>query len=296
MDENDLLDDYILYLQSVKKVSDHTLRAYSEDIVSFFNFLKRFSQDYELKYVDRFMVRSYLSQLHIQNLSRSTIARKLSSLKSFFKHLVKNKIIRTNPFAGVKAPTERKLPIFLTREEVNALVESPQGSSALQLRDRAIFETLYSTGIRISELVGMNEHDVDLIGEVVKVRGKGKKERFVPLGSCADKALTEYIRSPERLLKMRNREAVFLNRFGKRITSRSVRRVFDKYIKRLALKTKATPHTLRHTFATHLLDAGADLRDIQELLGHKQLATTTIYTHVSTTKLKEVYKKAHPRS
>ena len=296
MDENDLLDDYILYLQSVKKVSDHTLRAYSEDIVSFFNFLKRFSQDYELKYIDRFMVRSYLSQLHIQNLSRSTIARKLSSLKSFFKYLVKNKIIRTNPFAGVKAPTERKLPIFLTREEVNALVESPQGSSALQLRDRAIFETLYSTGIRISELVGMNERDTDLIGEVVKVRGKGKKERFVPLGSCAVEALTEYIRCPGRMLKRRDRQAVFLNRFGKRITSRSVRRVFDKYIKRLALKTKATPHTLRHTFATHLLDAGADLRDIQELLGHKQLATTTIYTHVSTTKLKEVYKKAHPRS
>jgi len=296
MDENDLLDDYINYLKSVRNVSSHTLQAYSEDIVSFFNFLRRFSPDYELKYVDRFLVRSYLSQLHIQKLSRSTIARKLSSLKSFFKYLVKKKAVRTSPVAGVRSPTEKNLPVFLTRDEVTALVESPQGFSVLELRDRAIFETLYSTGIRISELVGMNEHDVDLISEVVKVRGKGKKERFVPLGSCADKALTEYIRSPERLVRMRDRQAVFLNRFGKRITSRSVRRVFDKYTKRLALKTKATPHTLRHTFATHLLDAGADLRDIQELLGHKQLATTTIYTHVSTTKLKEVYKKAHPRS
>ena len=293
---NDLLDDYITYLECVRNVSPHTLRAYSEDIVSFFDFLHKFSPDYELKYVDKFMIRSFLSQLHIQKRSKQTIARKLSSLKSFFRYLVKRKVVPNNPVADIKAPTERKLPVFLTRDEVSALVEAPQGRSVIELRDRAIFETLYSTGIRISELLGMNEHDVDLIGEVAKVRGKGGKERIVPLGSYAVEALMKYIRSPDRLLKRKDREAVFLNRFGNRITSRSVLRVFAKYLSRLALKTKATPHTLRHTFATHLLDAGADLRDIQELLGHKQLATTTIYTHVSTAKMKEVYKKAHPRS
>lgn len=293
---NSLLDEYIDYLKSIKNVSSHTLRAYSEDIVSFFDFLQNISKDYELKFVDKFTVRSFLSELHIRQNSRTTIARKLSSLKSFFKYLVRKKTLKINPVAGIKAPIERKLPVFLTREEVSALIESAKGTKSQDLRDRAIFETLYSTGIRISELVGMNERDIDLIGEVVKIRGKGKKERIVPLGSFASKALIEYIRSPQRLFRRRDSEAVFLNKFGKRITTRSVSRVFEKYLKQIAIRTKATPHTLRHTFATHLLDAGADLRDIQELLGHKQLATTTIYTHISTTKLKEAYKKAHPRA
>ena len=248
---NYLLDEYIDYLKSIRNVSIHTLRAYSEDIVTFFNFLQKISKEYELKFVDKFTVRSFLSELHIRQNSRTTIARKLSSLKSFFKYLVRKKIVAVNPVAGIKAPIDKKLPVFLTREEISALLESPKGASLPDFRDRAIFETLYGTGMRISELVGMNERDVDLIGEVVKVRGKGKKERIVPLGSYAAKALIDYIRSSERLLLRRDPDAIFLNKFGKRITTRSVSRVFEKYLKQLTLKTKATPHTLRHTFATH---------------------------------------------
>jgi integrase/recombinase XerC len=293
---NELLDSYVEYLRSVRNASPHTLRAYSEDITAFFEFLNKFAPDFELRYVDKFVIRSFLSQMHIRKKARSTVARSLSSLKGFFRFLVKNKVLKSNPVAGIKAAKEQKLPVFLTREEVSALVEAPEGTSVLELRDRAIFETLYGTGIRISELVGMNEKHLDIVGEAAKVYGKGRKERIVPLGSYAAGALTEYLRHPDRLLKRKDRQAVFLNRFGNRITTRSVSRVFEKYVNRLALRTKATPHTMRHTFATHLLDAGADLRDIQELLGHKQLATTTIYTHVSTAKLKEVYKKAHPRS
>lgn len=293
---NDLLEKYITYLRSVRNASEHTLRAYAEDITSFFDYLEKFSPECEIRYVDKYMIRGYLSQFHIQKRSRSTIARKLSSLKSFFKFLIKNKELERNPATGIKTPSEKKLPVFLTRAEVTALVESPGRGSLQELRDHAIFETLYGTGIRVGELVGMNERDLDLVGEVAKVRGKGRKERIVPLGRCAVSALTDYIGSPKKSAKRRDESAVFLNRAGGRITARSVRRVFDKYIKRLALRTKATPHTLRHTFATHLLDAGADLRDIQELLGHKQLSTTTIYAHVTTSKLKEVYKKAHPRA
>ena len=294
MDE--ILDSYISYLQNARNASEHTLRAYSEDLVSFLRYLEKLSPGFELKYVDKFVIRSFLSQLHIDKKSKNTIARKLSSLRSFFKFLVRKKIVAKNPVASIRSAKEAKLPTFLTRDEVSCLMEAPKGAAVKDLRDRAIFETLYGTGIRIGELVGMNERDMDIIGEVIKVRGKGKKERIVPLGSYAARALGDYMGHPDRYIGRKDKTAVFLNRFGNRITSRSVSRVFRKYVGELSIRTHATPHTLRHTFATHLLDAGADLRDIQELLGHKQLATTTIYTHVSTAKLKEVYRKAHPRS
>ncbi len=291
-----LLDEYLLHLQTVKKVSPHTLRSYSEDIISFLNFLDKISPNYEIKYVDRLIIRNFLSQLHIERKSSATIARKLSALRNFFRFLINENRIDKNPVAEIRVRTEKKLPTFLDQEEVISLIEAPECKTLLELRDRAIFEVLYGAGIRVGELVSLDINDIDLFGEVIKIKGKGKKQRLAPIGKYAVQAIINYLNDPRRQEIQKGQNALFLNRSGKRITARSVCRIFKKYVHKIALRAKVSPHTLRHTFATHLLEAGADLRHIQELLGHKRLATTTIYTHVTTKKMKHIYEKTHPRA
>lgn len=288
---------FISYLKDVRNASPHTLRNYSADLTAFFDFLRRISPSYELKYVDRSVIRSYLTQLYVDRKAKATAQRKLSALKSFFKFLVREGYLERNVLSAVRSPkSERRLPRFLDNAEVLRLIEAPDTSTLLGQRDRAILELLYGTGIRVSELVGLNVEDVDVIGEVVKVMGKGRKQRLAPMGSQAAVELSRYLYSPRRRRGTSPGDAVFLNRAGGRLTTRSVARVVAKYVRQTALKAGISPHTLRHTFATHLLNAGADLRSIQELLGHKSISTTVIYTHVSTEKMQEVYSKSHPRA
>jgi integrase/recombinase XerC len=292
-----LRDNFMVYLREVRNASPHTVRNYAADLSAFFDFLRGISPSYELKYVDRSTVRSYLAQLYVDRRARATAQRKLSALKSFFRYLVREGHLAKNVLAEVRSPKgERRLPSFLDSTEVIRLIEAPDGSTVLGQRDRAILELLYSTGIRVSELVGLNVEDVDLIGEVVKVRGKGKRERMAPMGRQAAVELSRYLNDPRRKGKTSAGDAVFLNRAGARLTVRSVARMVGKYVRQTALKAGISPHTLRHTFATHMLDAGADLRSIQELLGHRSLASTVIYTHVSTEKMRTVYSKSHPRA
>ncbi|MFQ5793089.1 MAG: tyrosine recombinase XerC [Acidobacteriota bacterium] len=292
-----LKDTFISYLKDVRNASPHTLRNYSADITAFLDFLQRISPSYELKYVDRSVIRSYLTKLYVDRKAKATAQRKLSALKSFFRFLVREGYLERNVLSAVRSPKgERRLPGFLDTVEVVRLIEAPDVSTLAGLRDRAILEVLYSTGIRVSELVGLSVEDVDFVGEVVKVRGKGKKQRIAPMGRYAALALSDYLNSPRRRGGTSPGDAVFLNRGGARITTRSVARIVAKYVRQTALKAGISPHTLRHTFATHLLNAGADLRSIQELLGHTSLSSTVIYTHVSTEKMQEVYSKSHPRA
>jgi tyrosine recombinase XerC len=236
-----------------------------------------------------------MAEMRQRNYSKRTVARKLASLRSFFRFLRREGYIKSDPAADISSPKlDKKLPKFLDVGKINTLIEKPDTSNLGGMRDRAILETLYSTGIRVSELVGLDMSDIDQIGGVVKVLGKGSKERIVPIGEKALDAIRKYNDKKDR--RSRSRDAAFLNNRGGRLTDRSVRRMIDKYIKACAIEEKISPHSLRHSFATHLLDRGADLRSVQELLGHMNLSTTQIYTHVTTERLKSVYDKAHPRA
>ncbi len=255
----------------------------------------------EIEKVDRIDIRKYLSFLHRKN-RKTSIARKVSALRSFFKYLVREGVIPLNPAKGVSTPkVEKTLPTTLTVDEAFRLMESPQticekaskGSKEKGLRDRAILELLYSSGLRVSELVGLNWRQLDLDLGIVRVMGKGRKERIVPVGTKAVRALEAYL---EERGTQEGNEPVFVNSLGGRLTARSVGRLMKKYARHSGIFRKASPHSLRHTFATHLLDAGADIREIQEMLGHSSLSTTQRYTHISTGRLMEVYDKAHPRS
>ena len=247
--------------------------------------------DPDIAKVDRIAIRKYLSFLHRRN-KKSSIARKVSALRSFFKYLVREKLVPSNPAKNVSTPKiEKSLPIALTVDEAFRLMESPAEKS--RFRDRAILELLYSSGIRVGELVGLNMNQLDLDLGIVKVMGKGRKERIVPVGTKAVEALKAYLMERGDL---GDEEPVFINHRGGRLTARSVGRLVKKYTKRSGIFRKISPHSLRHTFATHLLDAGADIREIQEMLGHVSLSTTQRYTHLSLGKLMEVYDKAHPRS
>ena len=294
----DYLDQFIEYISSERNFSEHTLRAYSTDIVEFVGFSDR-GESLTPGDIDHLMLRSYLAHLRDSGRSKATMARKLASLRTFLKYLVREEIMEDNPAADMRTPRkEKRLPTVLDEAQVRKLIEQPDTSTFLGLRDRAILEILYSTGIRASELVGANIEDADLIGEVIKVRGKRKKERLAHLGSYATAAINDYLdaRRLQPRGPMFDKRALILNRFGQRLSDRSLRRTINKYFRQAALLLKVTPHTLRHSFATHLLDRGADLRSVQELLGHESLQTTQIYTHVSTERLKKVYEKAHPRA
>lgn len=298
-----LIDGYFAYLTAEKNASPHTIKNYRRDIGRFGAFISsRGSGPPESvwKGVDRSLIRQYLAELNKARLSKSSIARALSALRSFYRYLCREGFISSNPFAAIVSPKRKKpLPGFLDRETTRRLIETSSGNDIISLRNHAILEVIYSTGMRVNELVSLNVSDLDLIGEMVKLRGKGKKERLSPLGGPAIKALTHYLeeRGIDTLLSLGDRaKAVFINNSGGRLTARSVRNIVNKYVAKAAVAGKVSPHTLRHSFATHLLDAGADLRSVQELLGHESLSTTQIYTHVTAERMKKVYEKAHPRA
>ncbi len=280
------------YLEAERNASVHTIKNYKIDLRDFYAFI----QNKPIASIDYLEIRRFLGILKEKNYQKSTISRKLACLRSFFKFLARENLLKVNPASGIQSPKrDKKLPSCLELKEVENLLDAPNGNSWEEKRDKAILETLYSSGVRVSELMGLNDDDLDLLSGQMKVRGKGKKERIVPVGSVAIKAIQIYTDlRPKRDSKTKG--ALFINRLGTRLTDRSVRRVLNKYVRRIALGKEISPHTLRHSFATHLLDRGADLRSVQELLGHANLSTTQIYTHVSTKRLREAFQKAHPRA
>lgn len=282
------IDKFIRYLDLEKGVSSHTLRAYRKDLEEFSK-----SAGAELNTIDVIDLRGFVAGQIQAGLDKTTVSRRLSSLRSFFKFLYREGFMKTNPAKLVPNPKlPKRLPKFLSVDDVFSLVEKPQGIGFLPVRDRAILELLYSSGVRVSELSGINTDDMSLKEALVKIKGKGRKERIVPIGSKALDAMKSYI--IERMLMKSKEKALFLNRLGKRLTERGVRRVVVKYARALALHGSVGPHTLRHSFASHLLQGGADLRVIQELLGHASLSTTQKYTHLDIAHLMDVYDRAHP--
>lgn len=316
----DRIEEFLKHLELGVRASPMTVRCYRTDLREFEGFLKAGMRTYRrggawaegparvpsLTAVDHLMVRAYLAFLNERGVSRATVARKLAALRSFYRELARQGVVAGNPAALVATPKqEKRLPHPMTEEEVGTLLESAFGDEPRDRRDRAILELLYATGCRVSEIVGADLGDLELSagGEdgVLRVLGKGKKERLVPVGTKAVGALRGYLRvrdeaSAGRVVRAADRDALFLNARGGRLTDRSVRRILDARLRQAAVSGHVSPHALRHSFATHMLDAGADLRSIQELLGHASLSTTQKYTKVSTRRLMEVYEKAHPRS
>jgi len=324
-----VVEQFLNYLKYEKRFSEHTAKCYGADLTQFSEFLLNASDgdgtpvdgtlagqdhgdaatavatqteqkvDQLLLAVDVNEARAYLGYLNERAYSKATIARKLATLRSFYKFLVKTGRCAANPMTAVRTPKqEKKLPRFLEYEEVKRLLETPPVETWLGSRDRAILETLYSTGIRVSELVALNMDDIDFLGEVVHIRGKGKKERITPISSSALQAIQHYMEFRNKRAQSNSNfdsKVLFVNKHGQRLSTRSVRRKMDKYLKMAGLDPAISPHTLRHSFATHMLNNGADLRSVQELLGHQSLSTTQIYTHLTTRKLKDVYENAHPR-
>jgi integrase/recombinase XerC len=245
------------------------------------------------------LLRAYLAWLHEQGYARTTIARRLAAVRSWCRFLCRQGVLESNPAVGLRGPRlDRKLPHFLQRDDMLRLLSAPPGESPLGLRDRAILETLYSAGLRVSELTGLNVDDLDLDDGIATVRGKGRRERLALLGGPAQSAIRAWLETRSALggLRADTQPALFLNKNRTRLTSRSVGRLLEKYLGQAGLDPRTSPHTLRHSFATHLLDAGADIRSVQELLGHRSLGTTQIYTHVTTQRLRDSYHKAHPRA
>lgn len=287
---------FLAYLQNVKNASEHTLRNYRLDLERFGRYLGKAP-------VDKWQVRRYLAELAAQALSRRSVVRHLSSLRALFRYLLKNKYISVNPLEEISSPKlEKRIPTFLTYDQVVHLLSQPEVATYLGFRDRCIMELFYSSGLRMSELVALNREDCDLVHRRMRLQGKGKKERVVPITATAADWLRRYLAHPERELNgaghfaQVDEKAIFLNKWGKRISARSVDRGFAAYLKQSGLVGHITPHTIRHTIATHWLEKGMDLKMIQKLLGHRSLATTTIYTQVSSRLQKEVYDRAHPRS
>lgn len=286
------IDDFLHYLITVRNSSPHTIRNYGIDLHSFEAFLQEHHPEASLGTIDRKTLREFIAHLNMEKLKKKSILRRISSLRSFFKHAHKLQWITQNPAELLESPrAERKVPFTLSFDQVERLVGLPDLSSHLGVRDRAMMELFYSSGLRVSELVGLNSTDIDHASLLMKVKGKGKKERIVPITKTASQWILDYEKvSPH------DSEAIFLNKFGKRITTRSVDRQFNIYLKQSGLANKVTPHTIRHTIATHWLEKGMDLKTIQTLLGHSSVATTTIYTKVSTQLKRQTYEKSHPRA
>ncbi|MBA7596486.1 Tyrosine recombinase XerC [subsurface metagenome] len=290
-----VFNKYINYLEAERNASPYTVRNYTTDLLDFFQFLKAKGIG-SLKEVNRHTLRDYLSHLMEKGFVKASIARKLSAIRSFYRYLLREEIISTSPVATTSSPKlDRRLPSFLTIEEINRLLEAPDSSTPQGLRDRALMELLYASGLRVSELVSINLEQVNLDTNEIRVWGKGSKERVVLIGKPAARALTAYLNQGRpRLLGKKRSNALFLNRYGKRLIERRVQRILEKYTNIAGIGKRVYPHMLRHTFATHLLDGGADLRVVQELLGHASLSSTQIYTHVSKSQAKKVYLSAHP--
>lgn len=290
---------FVNYLRYERNMSPETIRAYEKDLHQFLRyFAKGDGEPVNPADLSSLQIREYLAHLKEKNYEKTTIVRKLATIRSFYKCLIRKGLVANNPLAEIPTPkVEKKIPHFLTVEEVEKLLNAPQGTGFQPVRDRAILETLYSTGLRVSELTSLNVEDIDFTAEAVRAKGKGRRERMVPIGSFALQAIRRYIelRATVPNINEKDPNALFLNRFGDRLSSRSIRKIIDKYIQVTGLDEKTSPHTLRHSFATHLLNRGANIRVVQELLGHKHLSTTQIYTHITTDAMKKAYETATPR-
>jgi integrase/recombinase XerC len=298
--------EFLQHITRERDLSPHTVAAYSHDLALLVTYLERSEEGWEWSRVDRLQLRSFLGFLQRRGLSRRSVARILSATRSFFRYLHREGVIAVNPARAVAGPRlERRLPGYLDRAQVQALFELAESrsrdpnSSFVAVRNLAILELFYSTGMRLGELQGLDVADLDLVAQQVKIQGKGRKERIVPVGSHAQRALRHYELRRDRLLEKlgrgADRRAYFLSVRGRRLSRRAIQRLVAAYLEKLAGARGLSTHSLRHSFATHLLDAGADLRAVQELLGHSSIATTQIYTHTSVERLKEVHRKAHPR-
>lgn len=291
-----VLSDYLQYLRVQRNLSENTLKAYERDLSAFLEFVTEFWQ-LDFREVDRHLIRDYLAALRRRGYKSSSAAQQLAALRSFYQYLTQFGHIKSNPTLAVKVPKqEKRLPQVLSVGEAHVLLESIDPSTPLGLRDRAVFELLYAAGIRLSELTALDVDKVDLKFQYVRVFGKGRKERIVPIGEYAVEALSAYLKDGRPQLAKPDETALFVNYRGERLSQRGVQYLLDKHIEKTAIAKNISPHSLRHSFATHLLDAGADLRVVQELLGHVSLSTTQVYTRISQSKLKSVYNKAHPRA
>jgi len=316
-----IISEFLRYVEAERNFSAHTIRSYGADLTQFCRFLAAFGADdaaldapqltaetlpeleeksapgltKKLLAVTPTEVRAYLAMMRNSEYSKATVARKLATLRSFYKFLVRQGKLEASPVSVIRTPRQdKRLPKCLDLEQVAALLEAPDAGTLMGARDRAILETVYSAGLRISELVGLNLEDLDEFSEAIRIRGKGKKERLTPLGSKALEAIDVYLGKRRMAFGAARRGPLFVNKHGGRLSDRSIRRSLDKYRMMAGIAGHVTPHTLRHSFATHMLNAGADLRSVQELLGHESLSTTQIYTHLTTRRLKEVYDRAHP--
>jgi integrase/recombinase XerC len=334
MNENKLIDEFLNYLRFERHFSPHTAKCYAADLHQFCGFLAEGSggaveppgstssfdlssgggvatavapapsaaatlNAVDLVVVSTEDVQRFLTFLRSQEYSKSTTARKLATLRSFYKFCLKRGYVKGNPLSTIRTPKQdKRLPKYLEEQDVRKLLETPDVGTMLGCRDRAMLETMYSTGVRVSELVDLNLADVDFVGEALHIRGKGKKERMTPISPTALAWIRRYmeLRRADPRAASFNQEAVFVNKHGQRLSTRSVRRKLDKYLAICGLDPTISPHTLRHSFATHMLNRGADLRAVQELLGHQSLSTTQIYTHVTAARMKQAYDQAHPRA
>ena len=299
------LAEFLLSLTLEKNASDLTVKAYREDLTQAIEFLREKNAGQKLKpaQITSRHLRAFTVWLHEQEYAKTTIARRIAAVRTWFKFLCRAGTVSANPADGLRAPRQdKKLPHFLSENALDQLLQLPSTDHSLGLRDRAILEMLYSAGLRVSELTGLNLADLDLDAGMATIRGKGKKERLAFFGANSLTALKVWLQARQGVLAEKNGitgkkiDAVFLNKHATRLTSRSVGRLLEKYLAQAGMDPRTSPHTLRHSFATHLLDHGADIRSVQELLGHSSLATTQIYTHVTTQRLKDSYDKAHPRA
>ncbi len=292
---NERLDAFIQHMRVAKHSSEHTLRGYSSDVVAFLRFAEETGAP-----MDQLLVRRYLAHMRVTGHAKSSVARNVAALRSFFKYLVKRGVVQVDPTEGVRPPKQtRKLPKVVDEDIIDSLVRAPDTNNPTGLRDRAILETLYASGMRVGELLSLKVRDIAKGADELNVVGKRDKERIVLLGSAAVESLAEYLADGRPKLASRSKrptDALFLGYRGTALVASSVQRIVDKYVEAVSGSLKISPHTLRHSFATHLMNHGADLRSVQELLGHENLTTTQIYTHVSRERLKEVYDAAHPRA
>ncbi len=291
----EIFNKYIDYLEAERNASPYTVRNYSNDLIEFLNFVRE-KKVSSLEEVNRQILRDFLARLSEKGIFKTSIARKLSAIRSFYRYLVREEILSSNPLKGTSSPKlDKRLPSFLTLGEVGQLLSAPNLSTPKGRRDRALVELIYASGLRVGELVKIDLGDIDLDAKEIRVLGKGSKERVVLIGKQAQAALISYLNEARpKLLGGKKTKALFLNRDGERILKRRVQKIIEEYAKLAGIEKGVHPHMLRHTFATHLLDGGADLRVVQELLGHSSLSSTQVYTHVTKSQVKKIYLKAHP--